>query len=111
MELLRTTVAILVGLAAIIGVLIIFAISSHTDGLAFRADLCSDLVQNDVGQQPAPQPDADKNPTLAPPHIDALSTAVDSLHTPPFGQTIYVQVKIDRADIEVGWASAEFLGR
>jgi len=111
MELLRTTVASLVGVVTVFCVMTILAISPYTRDPIFPAELCSDLVQSDIGQQHLPQPDADKVPTLAPPRIDALSTAVNSLHIPSFGQSVYVQIKTDRADIEVGWASGEFLGR
>ncbi len=111
MDHLRTTVATLVGLIVILGLMVVLAISSNTQNPLCPTEQCEDIVQCDIPQQASPGPDAGKVPTLAPPRLITLSTADGSLHTPPLGQSVYVQVKTDRIDVEVGWASADFLGR
>lgn len=110
MEHLRTAVACLVSTVAIMGLIAILLISSYTIHPLYRSDLCSDIVQSDCRLH-LPRADADKIPTLAPPRLHTPSTAEDTLHMPPVGQTVYVHVKTDRADIEVGWASGELIGR
>jgi hypothetical protein len=73
--------------------------------------MCEDSVQCDIPRQPSPGPDAGKVPTPAPPRLITLKTADSSLHTPALGQSVYVQVKTDHIDIEVGWASTDIMGR
>jgi hypothetical protein len=112
MEHLRSAVAGIVGVVAIFSLMAILVVSSKTQNQPCGTGLCSDVVQRNLELPHAPRPDAGKIPTLAPPRIDdTLSTADNSLQTPLFGQSVYVQVKTDRADIEVGWASGELLGR
>ncbi|MGD0383878.1 MAG: hypothetical protein ABSA77_10170 [Thermoguttaceae bacterium] len=111
MEHLKTTVSTLVGLIVIVGLMAILAINSNIKNPLCPAEIYEDSVQCDIPRQPSPGPDASKVPTPAPPRFITLSTADSSLHTPPLGQSVYVQVKADRVDIEVGWASADFLGR
>jgi hypothetical protein len=111
MEHLRTIIATLVGLVVVLGLMAILLMSSNAKSPLCRAELCGDLVPCDIGCQKSPGPDAGKAPTLAPPRLNTLSTADNSLRTPLLGQSVYVQVKTDRVDIEVGWASADFVGR
>jgi hypothetical protein len=111
MEHLRATVATLVGLFVILGLLVILTISSHIKNPLCPTETCEDSVQCDIPRQPSPGPDAGKVPTPAPPRFITLKTADSSLHTPALGQSVYVQVKTDHGDIEVGWASADFMGR
>jgi hypothetical protein len=111
MEHVRTLISCFVGVIVITGSITIFAISPYHDNPAFEAESCDDLAQCTTMPQPVNHPDVDKTPTLAPPRTDGQSTADNALHTPSFGQTVYVQVKTDHADIEVGWAPSEFRGR
>jgi hypothetical protein len=111
MEHLRATIATLVGLIVIVGLMIALVISASTNNPLCPAETCEGFVQCDIPQQPSPGPDAGKIPTLAPPRSITLSTADSTVHTPPLGQSVYVQVKTDHVDVEVGWASADFLGR
>ena len=108
---LRATVATLVGLIVIVGLMAILAIGSNTNNPLCSTEICEDSVQCDIPRQPSPGPDAGKVPTPAPPRLITLKTADNSLHTPALGQSVYVQVKTDHSDIEVGWASTDFLGR
>jgi hypothetical protein len=110
MEHLRATVATLVGLFVIVSLLVILTISSHINNPLCPTETCEDSVQCDIPRQPSPGPDAGKVPTPAPPRLITLTTA-DNFHTPALGQSVYVQVKTDHIDLEVGWASADFLGR
>jgi hypothetical protein len=111
MEHLRATVATLVGLFVIVGLMVILAIGSNLKNPLCPTETCEDSVQCDIPRQPLPGPDAGKVPTPAPPRLITLKTADSSLHTPTLGQSVYVQVKTDHSDIEVGWASADFMGR
>ncbi len=111
MEHLRATVATLVGLIVIVGLMVILAIGSNIKNPLCPTETCEDSVQCDIPRQPLPGPDAGKVPTPAPPRLITLKTADSSLHTPALGQSVYVQVKTDHIDIEVGWASADLLGR
>ena len=111
MEHLRATVATLAGLIVILGLMIILAIGSNIKNPLCPAEVCEDSVQCDIPRQPSPGPDAGKVPTPAPPRLITLKTADGSLHTPPLGQSVYVQVKTDHSDIEVGWVSTDFMGR
>jgi hypothetical protein len=111
MERLGTAVASLVGVVAIICVIVTLAISSYTDRPALPLELCNDLVQCDIVRQPSTLFEGGKAPTLAPRRSDAPSTADSVSQKASLAQPVYVQVKTDHADIEVGWASGEFLGR
>jgi len=111
MEQFKNAVTSIVGIVSILGLMVFLAISSCIDSPTFRAELCSDRVPCDVRLKQSPQSDARKLPTLAPPCINTLSTTNNSLRTPLLGQPVYVQVKTDRAEIEVGWASGDYLGR
>jgi hypothetical protein len=108
---LRTIVATLVGLVVILGLMVILLVSSNAKSPLCRTELCRGLVPSNIGCQKSLGPDAGKAPTLAPPRLNTLSTADNSLRTPLLGQSVYVQIKTDRGDIEVGWASADFVGR
>jgi hypothetical protein len=109
---LRRAIASLICIAAILGLMALLMISG-TRNPAYHTELCSDYVRCDIGRQHSTNPDTSKMPTLAPPRLKALSTTENSnsLHVPYPGQTVYVQVKTDRADIEVGWAPGDLLGR
>jgi hypothetical protein len=111
MEHLRTTVTTLAGLFVILGLMFFLAIGSNTVIPSSPTDVCEDSMQCDLTHQPSLGPDAGKVPTPAPPRSIISKTADNSLHTPPLGQSVYVQVKTDHLDIEVGWASSDFLGR
>jgi hypothetical protein len=111
MEHLRTAVATLVGLIAILSLMAILAIGSRVTNPLCPSESCDDSVQCDIPRQPMPGPDAGKTPTPAPPRLIGLSTSDKTLPSPPLGQSVYVQVKTDHSDIEVDWASADFLGR
>jgi hypothetical protein len=110
MEQLRTAFTTLVGLAVILSLMAVFMIG--IDKTACPTETCDTLAQRGAAQQPVPHADADKAPTLAPPRRTALSTATEgSTPSSQSGQAVYVQVKADRNDVEVGWASTDFLGR
>jgi hypothetical protein len=112
MEHLRSAVACLVGVIAIVCLMAILLISSNTQRQSCRTELCDNLVQCELVLPRAPEPDAGKEPTLAPPRIeDRISTADTPERSPSLGQSVYVQIKTDHSDIEVGWASSEILGR
>ncbi len=111
MEHLRIAVATLVGLIVILSLMVALVISSQTYNPSCPMEKCESFAQCEIPQQPSTGPDADKVPTLAPPRLITLSTTDSNLHTPPLGQSVYVQVKADRNDVEIGWASADFLGR
>jgi hypothetical protein len=108
MEHLRTALATLVGLVVMLALTATLAISSSAGNSSCPVQTPQCLAQCDVPQKVSPGPDADKVPTLAPPRLTQSSTT-DS--TMPSGQAIYVQVKADRNDVEIGWASADFMGR
>lgn len=108
----NTTFASIISIVAILSVMAILAISSYKDTPALQAELCSDQAQCDVNLHHPHQPDVGKAPTLAPPRsINALSKADHPLRTPSLGQAVYVQVKTDHSEIEVGWAPGEYMGR
>jgi hypothetical protein len=112
MEHFRSAVACLVGVIAIVSLMAILVMSSNTQSQSCQTELCDLLVQCELGLPHAPEPDAGKEPTLAPPRIDdPVSTADNPVRTPSLGQSVYVQIKTDHSDIEVGWASGELLGR
>ena len=111
MEHLRTAVAALVGLVVVLALTATLAISSGANNSPCPVEAPQCVARCDVPQQPSPSPDADKVPTLAPPRSTPASTADRTAQTPPSGQPIYVQVKADRNDVEIGWASTDFMGR
>ncbi len=104
-------VALLVCMIAIWGMMVFFTISSYTNKLAFRPEFCTDLGQGVNGPRQTLGPDADKAPTLAPPRHNVPSVVDNNLHVPSIGQTVYVQVESDHAEIEVGWAHSELVER
>ncbi len=73
MEHLRTTVATLVGLIVIVGLMVILAIGSNIKNPLCPVEMCEDSVQCDIPRQPSPGPDAGKVPTPAPPRLINLS--------------------------------------
>jgi hypothetical protein len=111
MEYFRTLVATLVGIVVILGLMAIILASSYAKNSLCRSALCEDRVTSEFGQIKTSGPDSGKAPTLAPPRFNILSTTDNSLRTPLLGQSVYVQIKTDHGDIEVGWASADFVGR
>jgi hypothetical protein len=115
MQHIKTSIATLVSLVAILGIMGFLFVSSDVDSLAARVEMCDEVVQCDIPQQLAVQQKTDEVPTLAPPRDNnqSLDDNSDSApkNAPLFGQTVYVQVKTDHAEIEVGWASSEKMGR
>lgn len=107
----RITVALLVCIFAVGGMLAFFAFGSSANGPANIPDFCRGFGQGCDGLQRPVGPDAAKVPTLAPPRDNLSSLADNKLHANSFGQPVYVQVETDRAEIEVGWAHSGFLGR
>ena len=107
----RIAVASLVCMITIGSVMAFLAMSFHTDGPAFRSEFRSGLGQSVNGSQQSDRPDIGKVPTLAPPRHNVQPTEDTTMQMPSFGQTVYVQVEADHAEIEVGWAHSEFLGR
>jgi hypothetical protein len=108
MEHLRTAVATLVGLGVMLALMAALTISPAANNSPCHVETPQCVAQCDVPQQPSPGPSADKVPTLAPPRLIPLSNADSTL---PSGQPVYVQVKADRNDVEIGWASTDFMGR
>ena len=111
MEHFRISFSAIIGVVAIVCLMAILAVSACIDSPAFKAGLCNAFVQCDISQKSLPRPDASQMPTLAPPRAGDLSAKDGSLQALLIGQPVYVQVKTDRADIEVGWAPGEFMGR
>jgi hypothetical protein len=106
MESLRTTVACLACVFVISIMLVVLSISSHTNIPAFQVSDC-DPAPCEIASRHPNQPIADQVPTPAPSRTDTPSKADVSSYVPEIGQTVYVQVKTDHADIEVGWASSD----
>ncbi len=107
----RIAVANLLGMVVIFSLMAVLAISACTDSAAFRAEVCGKMVQGAISLPHSSHIDADKMPTPAPPRFDVQSEANNSVLSPSFGQPVYVQVKIDQAEIEVSWAPSDLLGR
>jgi hypothetical protein len=99
--------------AIVIASLMAFLIfGSNSQCQSCKTELCNDLAQCNLAPICASVPEAGKEPTLAPPRIgDPVSAADNSLRAPSLGQSVYVQIKTDHSDIEVGWASGELMGR
>lgn len=110
MEQLRTATAGLVCVVAILSLLALLAMSSFMHDRAVKPQMC-DYLQLSSSVRHSASTDADKIPTLAPPRADVFSKADKPSHTLSLGQAVYVQVKTDYPEIEVGWAPGELLGR
>ncbi|HEY4759282.1 MAG TPA: hypothetical protein VIH42_01745 [Thermoguttaceae bacterium] len=110
MEQVRIAIAMLVCMVVILCSMTIFANSSYTSDPALRPACCCDICQSDNGFRQTTRTDEGKVPTLAPPRCDS-STADNSLHPLQIGQAVYIRVEADHAEIEVGWAPTDFLGR
>jgi hypothetical protein len=106
MEHLRTAVACLACVFVISIVLVVLAISSHANIRAFQVS-DGDSIRLEIALRHPNKPDADQVPTPAPSRTDTPSKADNYSHVSQVGQTVYVQVKTDHGDIEVGWASSE----
>jgi hypothetical protein len=112
MEHLKNTVASLLGMVFVFGLMTFLAISAYINRPIFPSDACNRLVQCDINLHQSLQFDADKVPTLAPPrNQNALSKADNSLRASLLGQPVYIQVRTDHSEIEVGWATGESFGR
>jgi hypothetical protein len=110
MDQFRTATASSVCVVAISILLAVLAMSSSSHDRVLKAEVC-DYFQRTAPVSQSPLVDAGKIPTLAPPRADALSITDKSIRTLSHGQVVYVQVKADSPEIEVGWVPGESLGR
>jgi hypothetical protein len=111
MEHYKSIIATLVCAIVISCLMAVLFISSNANIQLSRTGLCGNAVPCDSVPKQSPGTDIDNVPTLAPPRLNSLSATDGLIHATSLGQTVYVQVKTDHVDIEVGWASADFMDR